>query len=123
MQLQHTVAHSGDTRFSRIEQLLVEAGFDLSLFQCEAEMQLAAREINRVTETELVKRFGATPAWIIGDSGPFIGYNGVKKLTRAFELGRQLAIDTTKWIEHLSANEVLDLLPHLKERARIQNFN
>lgn len=123
MQLQHTVAHSGNTRLSRIEQVLVEAGFDLSLFKCEAEKELAWREIDRVSETQLVKRFGVTPAWIIGDSGEFIGRSGVRKLTHAFKLGREIGDDTTEWMVHLSSNEVLEMLPRLERRARMLTLN
>lgn len=121
--LHHPVSYSGRVEFRGAHRVLIEAGFDLKLFKCDAEIELAAREIDRVAETELVTHFGATPAWIIGNSGPFIGRNGVDKLTRAFELGRQLALDTVEWMILLTSSEVLEMLPRLEERVRIQNFN
>ncbi len=114
MQLLHQVsAYSGISRLSHEDRVLVEAGFNLELFKCEAEKRLAVRELPRVTETKLVKHFGVSPAWIIGDSGPFIGENGVEKLTQAFELGRQLGINTADWIVHFTSVEVIEMLPKL----------
>lgn len=121
--LHHPVSHSGRVEFRGARRALVEAGFDLKLFKCDAEIELAAREIDRVAGTELVTHFGATPAWIIGDRGPFIGRNGIVHLTRAFELGRQLCLDTVEWMVHLTSVEVIEMLPMLEHRARIQNFN
>ncbi|MCX6715352.1 MAG: hypothetical protein NTX72_06090 [Candidatus Uhrbacteria bacterium] len=121
--LHQPVSLSGRVEFRGARRALIEAGFDLNLFKCEAEIELAVREIDRVSETELVTHFGATPAWVIGDRGPFIGRNGVLNLIRAFELGRQLCLDTVEWMIHLTSVEVIDMLPMLEERARIQNFN
>ncbi|OGL69847.1 hypothetical protein A3C09_01535 [Candidatus Uhrbacteria bacterium RIFCSPHIGHO2_02_FULL_47_44] len=118
------IAQSGkSSRLTQLELTLVEAGFDLDLFKCEAEMEFAEREIDRVSETWLVKRFGVTPAWIIGDNGEFIGRNGVRKLTRAFKLGHVIGMNTSEWMVHLSSNEVIALLPLLEKRARALTYN
>lgn len=100
------------------QEMLIEAGFDLTLFKSWVEIQLAAREIDRITETDLVKRFGVKPAWMIGENGPWIGNGGHSKLIRAFELGQKLCMVTIDWMVHLTAPEVIDMLPMLERRAR-----
>jgi hypothetical protein len=113
MQLQHTVAHSGDMRFSKIEQVLVEAGFDLSIFKCQAEKELAARELDRLAKTKLVKYFRVSPAWIIGSDGPFIGHDGLTKLTQAVKIGSRLGKDVSSWPQQFTSVEVIGMLPSL----------
>lgn len=119
MHLQHSVACSGDSRLPRTEQKLVESGFDLNLFKCPAERELAVRELDRIENSLLVKRFGMTPAWIIGDSGPFIRANGLQKLIEAFELGEKLGIDTILWMVEYTSVEVINLRGRLWRRLRI----
>lgn len=98
---------------SRVDRSLVAAGFDLTLFKCQAEKELALRELDRLAETKLVKRFGVSPAWIIGTSGPFIGHDGVTKLTHAFEIGSRLGKDVDNWPKHFTSVEVIRMIPGL----------
>lgn len=117
MHIQEYVRRSGRKGHHVSRRLLVEWGFDLRLFKCEEEIQFATHYIEdhiiESVEFELLKRFGVTPAWIIGDNGPFVGEDGMKKLIQAFELGQHLNINTSNWLVHHTSVEVIKMLPKL----------
>ena len=110
------IRRSGRKSFATARQQLIGWGFDLNLFRCEEEIQFAAHFVEDTivdSEFQLVQRFGVPPAWIMGDHGPFLGDDGLEKLAMAFELGKQLGLNTTSWLTRHTSVEVIKMLPSL----------